>query len=226
MGINHLTSSRLRRLAVIGSLLVCSLVASTVALAGKPRFEQIRLRPADVALAKRTTLRASDVARGWMRRTPEKPTKELPTCPGINMDFSAFTITGRATSKFEQGSAGIDSQVEVFESRSDAARDFRKATTAPVVRCVSRWLRREIAKEAPGARVVSARLLLRPRVGEQAILYRVVLEVATPNGRVRAYVDLLGFQRGRTHVTLAFTNLSAPLGGQLAVARSVAARAR
>jgi hypothetical protein len=216
----------LRRFAVIASLLVSSLLVATVAQGGKPRFEQKRLRPADMALAKRTTLRAGDLSRGWVRRTPEKPTSELPTCPGVDMDFSRFTITGTATSKFEQGSASIDSQVEVFRSRSEAARDFRKATTAPVVRCISRWLREEIAKEVPGARVVSARLLSRPRIGEQAILYRVVMEVSTPNGPIRAFVDLLGFQRGRTHVTLGFSNVSTPLGGQLAVGRSVAARTR
>jgi hypothetical protein len=214
----------LRRLAVIGSLLACSLFVVAVAQGGKPRLEQKRLRPADMALAKQTTLRASDLARGWTRRKPDKPSNELPNCPGVDMDFSGFTITGTATSKFEQGTAGIDSQIDVFESRSDAARDFRKATTAPVVRCVSRWLREEIAKEVPGARVVSARLLSRPRVGEQAILYRVVMEVSTPNGRVRAFVDLLGFQRGRTHVTLAFSDVNAPIRGQLAVGRAVAAR--
>ena len=94
------------------------------------------------------------------------------------------------------------------------------------MRCISRWLREEISKEVPGARVVSARLLSRPRIGEQAILYRVVMEVTTPNGPVRAYVDLLGFQRGRTHATLVFSSVGAPLGGQLAVGRSVAARTR
>jgi hypothetical protein len=216
----------LRRLPVIGSLLACSLLIVAVAQGGKPRLEQERLRPADVALAKRTTLRASDLARGWTRRRPEKPSKELPTCPGVDMDFSGFTITGTATSKFERGSASIDSQIEVFKSRSDAAGDFRKATTAAAVRCISRWLREEIAKKVPGARVVSARLLSRPKIGQQAILYRVVLEVATASGRIRAFVDLFAFQRGRTHVTLAFSKVSAPLGGQLAVARSVAARTR
>jgi hypothetical protein len=217
----------LRRLSVIGlSLLACSLLVSAVALAGKPRLEQKRLRPADVALAKRTTVRAADLSAGWARRQAEKPTHELPTCPGVDMDFSAFTITGTATSKFERQQATIDSQVEVFKSGSDAARDFRKATTAPVVRCISRWLRREVKRQVPSARVVSARVLSRPRVGAQAILYRAVLEVMTGAGPVRAYIDLLGFQRGRTHVTITFSNLGTPLGGQLSVARSVAARTR
>jgi hypothetical protein len=216
----------LRRLAVIAALLACSLVVSAVALAGKPRLEQKRLRPADMALAKATTLRASDLSRGWVRRPAQKPRTDLPTCPGVDMDFSGFTITGTASSRFEQQAATIDSHVEVFESRSDASRDFRKATTAPVLRCIGRWLRQELTKQIPGARVLQSKLVSRPRVGQQAIHYRVVLEVQTGSGALRVYVDLLAFQRGRTGVSLTFGNVAAPRRDQLAVARSIAARAR
>lgn len=216
----------MRRIAVIAVLLVCSLLVSAVALAGKPRLEQKRLRPADMALAKATTLRASDLSRGWVRRPAQKPSTELPTCPGVDMDFSRFTITGTASSRFEQQSATIDSHVEVFKSRSDATQDFRKATTAPVLRCIGRWLRQELTREIPGARVVTSKLVSRPRVGQQAIHYRVVLEIQTGGGTVRVYVDLIAFQRGRTGVSLTFGNIAAPLRGELAVARSIAARTR
>ncbi|MGH3082436.1 MAG: hypothetical protein ACRDNH_15075 [Gaiellaceae bacterium] len=216
----------MRRFAVIASLLACSLLVSAVALAGEPRLEQKRLRPADMALARATTLRASDLSRGWVRRPAQKPRNELPTCPGVDMDFSMFTITGTASSRFEQQRATIDSHVEVFESQSDAARDFRKATTAPVLRCVGRWLRQELTREVPGARVVSSKLVARPRVGQQAIHYRIVLEIQAGGGTVRVYVDLIAFQRGRTGVSLTFGNVGSPLRGELAVARSIVARAR
>jgi hypothetical protein len=216
----------LRRPAVIALLLAGTLLFSAVALAGKPRLEQKRLRPADMALAKRTTLRTSDLSSGWKQQTPEKSRDELPTCPGVDMDFSGFTITGQASSAFSRSGASIDSRVEVFESRSDASRDFRKATTAPVIRCVGRWLREELSKELPGARVVTSRLLSRPRVGERAILYRLVMELQTGGAPVRVFVDLLAFQRGRMAVTLTFGSPNAPIRGQLSVGRSVAARAR
>jgi hypothetical protein len=202
------------------------LLVVAVAQGGKPRLEQKRLRPADMALAKRTTLRASDLPRGWVRQQPQKAPDELPTCPGVDMDFSGFTITGRAASAFTRQGATIDSRIEVFKNRSDAARDFRKATTAPVLRCIGRWLRNELEREIPGGRVISTRLLSRPRVGQQAIVYRVVMEVPTGAGRARVFVDLVGFQRGRTAVTLTFGGPGSPIGGQLALARSVAARSR
>lgn len=216
----------MRRLAVIAALLACSLVVSAVALAGKPRLEQKRLRPADMTLAKATALRASDLSRGWVRRPAQKPSNELPTCPGVDMDFSMFTITGTASSRFEQQSATIDSHVEVFKSSSDAVRDFRKATTAPVLRCIGRWLREEAKREIPGARVASSKLISRPRIGQQAVHYRIVLEIQAAGGTVPVYVDLLGFQRGRTGVSLTFGNIGSPLRGELAVARSIAARTR
>jgi hypothetical protein len=216
-----------RRLAVLAGLFACGLIVAAVAQGGPPRLEQKRLKPADVALAKRTALRASDLPAGWERGRAQRPSNELPNCPGVDMDFSAFTITGIAASKFaRRNGASIDSYVEVFESRSDAARDFRKATTAPVLRCVGRWLRQELAREVPGARILMSRLLSRPRVGQQAIVYRIVLEVRTDAGAVPVYVDLLAFQRGRTGATLTFANAGSPLPGQLAIARSVAVRMR
>jgi hypothetical protein len=216
----------LRRLPAIVSLLACSLLVVTPAQAGKPRLEQKRLRPADMALAKRTTVRTSDLSPAWTRQPATKPSNELPTCPGVDMDFSAFTITGMAGSSFELRSASVDSNVEVFKSRADAVGDFRKSTTAPTLRCLGRWLRDEAARQQPGVRFVTSRLLSRPRLGERAVLYRIVMDVPTNAGRVRVFLDVLGFQRGRSIVTLGFSNVSAPLRGQLVLARKVAARAR
>jgi hypothetical protein len=216
----------MRRFGVIGFLVACTLLVSAVALAGEPRLEQKRLRPADMALAKRTTLRAADLGRGWTRRQPDRSAGQLPTCPGVDVDFSMFTITGTAQSAFAAGIANVQSHVEVFESRSDASRDFRKATSAPVLRCVGRWLRDEAAKASPGARVISSRLLSRPRLGERGILYRVVMEVPIDTGRLRVFVDIVAFQRGRTSVALVFSSAYAPARGELGVARKVVARAR
>lgn len=216
----------MRRLLVIASLLACSLLVVTAAQGEKPRLEQKRLRPADIALAKRTTVRASDLSPAWTRQPPTTPSNELPTCPGVDLDFSAFTITGTAGSSFELRGASVDSQVEVFKSRADAAGDFRKSTTAPALRCLGRWLRGEAARQQPGVRFVSSRLLSRPRLGERAVLYRIEMDVPTDAGRVRVFLDVLGFQRGRSIVTLGFSNIGAPLRGQLVLARNVAARTR
>jgi hypothetical protein len=213
------------RFAAFVALLICSLLVVAAAQGGKPRLEQKRLLPADMALAKRTALRASDLRSGWRRTAPTQGSPALPSCAGVDLDFSAFTITGTARSKFERRGAAVESFVEVFESRADAAADFRKATRPRVLACIARWLRREAAKQG-NARLVSAGVRSRPRLGDQSIAYRIAIEVFTPADRVHVYVDMVGFQRGRSAVTLLFSRALAPVGGQLDVARLVAARAR
>jgi hypothetical protein len=213
-----------RRLAVI-SLLVCGLVVTAVALAGPPRLEQKRLRATDMALAKRVTLRASDLSTGWTRRKPSTQPEELPRCPGADLDFSSFTITGKSGSSFSRGSSVIESFVEVFESRADASGDYRKSTQPKLLACLGPELRRQARKSGVDMRLESARFAGRRAVGDRAFEYRIVTSVATVTGRTRIYVDLIGFQRGRTLVGTYFTGIS-PVPGRLAVTRSIAARAR
>ncbi len=178
----------------------------------------------DVAVAKRMTVRASDLASGWLRRpAAESPDAKL-DCPGVDVDFSRFTITGTARSRFEQSGAAIESFVEVYKSRADATGDFRKGSRPAVLACVARLLDKEARRN--GSRVVSARSLADPRVADQSMAYRVTLSVATTRGAVPVYVDFLGFRRGRTVVLLAFTAGGAPITHQRQVARAVAARAR
>jgi hypothetical protein len=217
-------SKSMRRITAIGLLLACALLVTAAAQAGRFRPEQERLRPVDVALAKRTTVRASDLASGWVRRTSTQSPDQKLDCPGVDLDFSRFTITGTARSKFERSGGSIESFVEVYKSRADAAGDFRKGSRPGVLACVARFLDKEARRN--GSRVVAARSLAAPRVGERAMAYRVVLSVATDRGAVRVYVDFLGFQRGRTAALLAFTGGYAPITHQGAVARAVAARAR
>jgi hypothetical protein len=214
----------MRRSTAIVLLLVCALLVSASAQAGRFRPERERLRPVDVALAKRTTVRTSDLAAGWMRQAATRSPDEKLDCPGVDLDFSRFTITGKARSKFERSGGSIESFVEVYKSRAEAAGDFRKGSRPGVLDCVARFLDKEARHN--GSRVVAARSLADPRMGEQAMAYRVVLSVATDRGAVPVFVDFLGFQRGRTSALLAFTGGRAPITHQGEVARAVAARAR
>ena len=218
-------NTSMRRAAVIPYLLVFALSVSALAQAGEFRPELERLRPADVALAKRTTVRAADLASGWMRQAPAPSSDQKLDCPGVDLDFSRFTITGTAKSKFGRTGASIESYVEVYKSRVDAAGDFRKGSRPAVLACIARMLDKE-ARRTGNGRVVSARSLADPRVGERAMAYRVVVSVATDRGAVQVYVDFLGFQRGRTAVLLAFTAGGTPITGRVPLARAVAARTR
>src|SRR5687768_4414784 len=115
----------MRRFAALAILLVLSLLLATVASGRDPRLERVQLRAADVALAKRITLKQRDVGASWSpTRIPDSGAQRL-TCPGFNPDFSRFTISGKASSGFTQPTgASIVSTVEVYESRADAIGDF------------------------------------------------------------------------------------------------------
>lgn len=218
---------RVRRGAVLALFIAGSLFVSAVALAGKPRLETRMLRAADMTLAKRTTLRASDLPRAWSRAKPDSSPNELPTCPGVDMDFSRFTITGEARSAFTTPRlAKVESRVQVFASKSDATGDFRKATTDAVLRCVSRWLQRRLEHDIQGAQVVAARVLSRPSVGERALLYRIVLDIPAGSNKIRFFLDVLSFQRGRSVVTLTFGSPKVPIDGRVALGRLLARRTR
>ena len=178
-----------------------------------------------MALAKRVTLRAGDLSASWTRQKPTARPEELPNCPGADLDFSAFTITGKAQSSFTKGPAAAESFVEVFESRADAAGDYRKGTAPKLLACLGPEIRRQSMKSGIDMRIESAKLVGRPSVGDRAFAYRIVASVATAVGRTRIYVDVIGFRRGRTLVGLYFSGVT-PVGGRLAVARAIAARAR
>jgi hypothetical protein len=213
-----------RRLVVI-SLLACGLLVTAAAVAGPPRIERMRLRPADMALAKSITLRASDLSAGWTRQRPSTRPQELPRCPGADLDFSPFTITGKAGSSFSRGTSAVESFVEVFKSRADASGDFRKSTQPKLLACLGPELRRQARKTGIDVRLESARFAGKRAIGDRGFEYRVVTSVATGTGaRIRIYVDLIGFQRGRTLVGIYFSGTS-PVAGRLAVAKSLAARA-
>jgi hypothetical protein len=214
-----------RRLVLI-SLLVGGLVATAVALAGPPRLERKRLTAADTALAKRVAMRASDLPRAWTRQpTPARP-QQLPRCPGADLDFSGFTITGTAASSFRRGTSTVESFVEVFKSRRDAAGDYRKSTQPKLLACLGPELRRQAARSGLDVRLVSARFAGQRAVGDRAFEYRIVTSIATGTGSsVRVHVDVIGFQRGRTLVGTYFSGTS-PVPGRLTVVRSIAARAR
>lgn len=214
-----------RRSAALALVALCSLLVAAVAIAGPPRLEQKRLRPADVALAKRTTLRASDLPAGWSRRPASQEPDQVPRCPGADLDFSAFTITGEAGSTFARGTSTVQSFVEIFKSRSDAVGDFRKSTAPKLLRCLGPELERVGRQQGLDLQVTSIRTTGRPAVGDRAFAVNAVMSVAAGARRVRLYMDVIGVLRGRSGVSLFFTGTS-PVPGRLAVARSVAARMR
>ena len=218
----------MRRFAVAAALCFLSLLVATAASVRDPRLERVQLRAADVALAKRITLKQGDVGASWRQvRIPSSSGERL-VCPGFNPDFSRFTISGKASSGFTRpNGASIVSSVEVYESRADAIGDFRVGAKPIVASCLKRWLERELNAGAlvevsvPFARVVAA-----PRVGERRIGYRIVARLEAASTQLDVYLDVVVVQRGRSIVAFFFTGPKQSLPGQAEIVSAVAARMR
>ena len=215
-----------RTLAVLLTLALAGAFAA-VAAAKDPRREQERLRPADMALAGRVSVRSSDLAPGWTQ-TAVPPDSGTMRCPGFNPDFSRFTITGKSRSAFAaSGGSSVLSLVEVYASRGQAVGDFRLGAQPALARC----LRSTFEEAVPAGtdvklRVRSSRMQPLGGVGENGAVFRLVASVSSGNVSVPLYLDALVFQRGRTITALMFTSAMDRVPGQLALARAVARRMR
>jgi hypothetical protein len=153
-------------------------------------------------------------------------------CTSFNPDLSTFTITGKAATALSRGTgASAASTVEVYESRADAIGDFRAAAKPQVARCLREVLEEQMAGQGGGLftlRVQSSKVVPAPKVGDRRIAYRLVAELGTQGVGVGipVYLDIVGFQRGRSIAALFFTGVSRPIAGRAGVARRVAARMR
>jgi hypothetical protein len=191
-----------------------------------PHDEQERLRPADMALARRTTLKATDLASGW-KRMPAPSDDDDSKCPGFDPDFSAFTITGKAQSVFARQGGVVVSVVEIYPTRAQAIGDFRTGTKPAFVKCLRYAFETDFARGAGGtAKTMSSRMVSAPRVGERSVLYRLVGTLTVQGQTIRIYMDVLAFQRGRSITALFSTGFGGPIRGQTALARLIAARMR
>jgi hypothetical protein len=218
----------MRTLAV--ALTLAAVLPTFAAAAAGPRAEKVRLRPADVALAKRAVLRPADVGPEWTRVAAPKQNDAQFACGSFRPDFSSFTITGQASASFRSasplGTAQIDSTVAVFPTRSQAAGDFRRGAKPALAACLADQVRR-VFRNYPRSvrgRLLSSKMVTAPDVGELSAAYAVSAELNGNGASMRVFVDLIVVQRGRSLAALVFTALGSRLPSRQYFAASVTGR--
>lgn len=212
-------------------LALALLVLPSVALAtGSPRDETEHLNRADMTLAKRATVRRSDLAAGWRLVHSGPPAASGEQCTSFDPDLSAFVITGKHETIFEHGTSGaqLQSDIAVFRNVRDAAADFKASATPGFLRCLRSAVLQGLREGHLRGRIASSRMARTPRVGAQSVFYRVVAMISPTNGlpRFPMYADVVAIRQGRTQAVLLFMAPLAPARGQVAVARSAARRMR
>jgi hypothetical protein len=206
-------------------------LAVVAAAAGSrdPRLETLDLRSADMRLAKQAVVQRSDLGLGWTRARPTPSDQQAPDCPGYRPDFSKFTIAGQAESQFSSqgGLVSVLARVEVYATRRDARGDFALSTVPPVARCLGVMLRRETATlEGFTHKLVSARRVSTPRLGERVAAYRVVSELSKDGAAVRLHTDVVIVLRGRSIGGIFFIGAMKAVPRQHVIVKRMAARLR
>jgi hypothetical protein len=199
-----------------------ALVLTAAASARNPRLEQLALRPADVDLAKSAVLRGSDLGSGWTTAAMKPNDTSPPDCPGQN--YSKFTITGQAQTRSTRTGASVISRVEVYRSRAGALGDFAIDARPGTAACEGEAVRKGWASGGLAARLISAREVPGPKLGQRSIAFRIVLGVSRAGKEVRVYIDLLGFVRDRVAASVIVLAPGVPPKGNDVLARTIDAR--
>jgi hypothetical protein len=205
-------------------------VVAAAAGARDPRLETLDLHSGDMRLAKQAVVQRSDLGAGWTRARPTPSDQQAaPDCPSYRPDFSKFTIAGQAESQFSSqgGLVSVLSRVEVYASRRHAQGDFALSTLPPVARCLGVMLRRETpTPEGFTHKLVSARRVGTPRLGERAAGYRLVSELSKHGTAVRLHTDVVIVLRGRSIGGIFFIGATKPVPRQHVIVTRMAARLR
>lgn len=219
----------MKRFLTLSLVLAVALPATAVAAdPPAPMPEQVKLSKADVKLARKIAVQRKDLAPGWKKAAPEQSGDDTLACDGYAPDLSPFTITGHAESGFEhQSGARIDSSVDVFKSKADAAGDFELGTGPGFIECLRTTFEQVFAQLTEAkVSVVSANALPAPKVGQRSYAAQIVVLVDANGNAVNLYIDLLIIEKGRTITMLYFTNGLQSMPGQVVLARIIAARMR
>jgi hypothetical protein len=212
------------------TLALVAVVTATAAVAANPRSEKIRLRPADVALAKRAVLRQGDVGPDWVRLATSRKTDSQFACSSFRPDFSSFTVTGQASASFQSSPPGaqIDSTVAVFLTKAQAARDFRRGAKPQLAACLADQVRRAFRSYPKGVRgrVLSSKMVKAPRLGERSAAYAITARLSGNRNSLPMFVDVLAVQRGRSIAALVFSGVGSRLPSRQYYAASVTDRLR
>jgi hypothetical protein len=205
--------------ASLALLLAVGLIAVSAAAAKprNPRLEKLALNPADMALARKAVVQRSDLVAAWKGGAMTPDGSKPPDCAW--MDYSAYTITGRSDMRFTQGYSLISASVQVFPDPAQALGDFAAGLRAGTAACEGAAFVKAFGN---GAKLVSARLVAAPKIGDRAAAFRFSAKV----GVNMFFGDMILFVRGRSLAVLLTLNPATPMPGREVAAQLMDARLR
>jgi hypothetical protein len=213
------------------TLTMVAVFAASAAGAADPRSETVRVRPADVALARQAVLRQSDVGPDWDRVPTRTKSSGQFACSSFRPDFSSFIVTGKASASFRLTSpagAQMDSTVAVFRKKAHAVADFRLGAKPQLAQCLAQELRRAFRSYPEGVRgrLLSSKMVTPPTLGERSAAYAITAKLSGNGTSLPVFVDVVAVQRGRSIAALVFTGVGSRVPSRQYFAAKIAGRLR
>lgn len=208
-----------RRLVIaLAAAFVCVPVLADAAQARNPRAERLSLRPGDQALAVAAILTPSDLGNGWAAVPHVQIHDSLPSCPGVNPNFSPLTLTGQAESILYQDSTLIRSRIQVFPNHHQSAADFAIRNTA-TSRCNSYAITHQLRAIYPtmDIKLLSRKRRSLPRLGQRATVDTLLIQATFHRTPAQLRVDVIDILNDRDTVTLAYLGNNNPTSVQTAL---------
>ena len=177
---------------------------AAVAATGDPVEQHTR---ADMAKARASMLRLSDLGTGWKAVT----VKGEPDCRSFHPDESDLVETGAANRLFGAGGSRVGSSAVLYRTTKQALASWRRTVKAAELNCALEGLRSSLPA---GARATTVRLgrLAFPSLAPRTAAFRMVTRVTgLPQGSILLYTDVIVLGRGRTIAGLLTGNPGSPV---------------
>lgn len=192
------------------ALAACILLIEPAVAARSPRLERIALQGPDMKTAGAATVRLPDLVSGWKGGRVKPNNDSSPDCS--SQDFSRYTITGEAEADYHHGVALLISVANMYATSAESLGDFTIGTQAGTASCEGDAFRKAFGTSA---RLISAREVASPKVGEHAAAFEFVIKV----GKTTFYSQVIQFVRGRALGALISINPGHALAGSTTLAR-------
>lgn len=231
MSVNWTMPSTRRTLRAPAAGALLALAAAVPATAANER-PKVRLTPAGQTAAKSAVMTRADlhVPRGWTGGAVKPAVLPFPPCPGFHPKQADLVLNGVAESTFRHDSGiGFNTVAQVLKTAKMVRLDWQRTVLDPLV---ARCLRYRMVQDARSSKYtfISLKPLAFPRVTRFTRAYRVIYDDRTRSEKVRIFLDLVSFGRGRTEVIMSTTGpligADAVLDAEIRLAQILVARAR
>jgi len=201
---NKPSTRRTARALAAGVLLAVVAAIPAGAAGERPK---VHLTKSGQAAARAAVVTTADLhaPAGWTGGAVKPAVTPFPHCPGFSPKQADLVVNGIAEATYRHASGIAFNTVSlVLATRKMVQVDWRRTVLDPRVPACLRYRMIEDARSSKFTFISLARLPF-PRVARFTSAYRVIYDDRTTGKKVRIFLDLVSFGRGRTEILMSTT---------------------